>query len=363
MRNRRSSAPDVCRKNDASDVRSSSPVVGGAARIPPRRHKELDVEDAALCDAYAINLRRESEDMELRRPSFWRIRCSSSIFVGLFIWALIGLVVLFKVSGSAQVEAASTALIPAEAVLPDGCRGDYCFEEGGTEPFGAVLGAHDGVYAYSNCYAHSCVSFVDFEYPIPLPPGAHTPLDDPQATTRLMRTGMKWQCVEYARRYWMLRGTPAPAVFGAVEGAADMWTDLSFVTLLDNVTTAPLWKYTNGAPVGSGGSAPRVGDLLIYPRDTDGKFPFGHVAVIVGVELPGERPQATTNSDEAHAAREGRAYIAEQNWHSSPWPEPYHNYSRWLPLEVTATPQGTSVQYTLHDKYHAILGWMRYGEP
>lgn len=325
------------------------------------------MDDAALCDEYAVKLRREADDLERRRPSFWRMRCSSSIFLGLFIWALVGLFVYYKVQVAVvapRVESAvlsPSSLVPAEAVLPDGCRGAFCLEEGGTEAFGTVLGAHNGVYAYSNCYAHSCVSFLDFEYPVPLPPGTHTALDDPQATTRVMRTGMKWQCVEYARRYWMLRGSPVPAVFGSVDGAADIWRELTTVTLLDNVTTAPLFKYANGAAVGYGGSVPRVGDLVIYPRDDEGKFPYGHVAVIVGVELP--LSPASQPQQQLEVA-EGRVYIAEQNWHSNPWPEPYHNYSRWLPLRVTkASTQGVALQYTIHDDYHPIQGWIRYGDP
>ncbi|KAL7708688.1 D-alanyl-glycyl endopeptidase-like protein [Lotmaria passim] len=353
MRDRRSQTYGKVPGDDASGVKPSSSSSASAA---PRRGKELNVKDTALCDEYAIRLRREADDLERRRPSFWHMRCSSSALIGLLIWVVIGLVVYYSVAGNVSSANMSTSPITAEFVLPEGCRGDYCLQEGGTEAFGAVLGAHDGVYAYSNCYAHSCVSFLDFVYPIPLPPGAHTPLDDPKTTTRLMRTGMRWQCVEYARRYWMLRGTPVPAVFGSVEGAADMWDELTFVTLLDNVTTAPLFKYANGKALGHGGSAPRRGDVVIYPRDLEGKFPYGHVAVVVGVELP------ASPADEV-APAEGRVYLAEQNWHSSPWPGPYHNYSRWLPLRVSTASPGAPLRYTIHDDYHQIQGWMRYGDP
>lgn len=339
----------------ASSVDSAAPLLGH------HRDRPLNVKDAALCDEYALRLRKQAEDNEWRRSPFWRMRCSPSILVGLLIWIIVGVVVYTQVqNGLGSEEAApanASALITIDTALPEGCRGDFCLEEGGTEPFGAVLGAHNGVYAYSNCYAHSCVSFLDFEYPIPLPPGSHTALDDPKATTRLMRTGMRWQCVEYARRYWMLRGTPAPAVFGSVDGAADMWDQLDYVTLLDNVTTAPLYKYANGAALGYGGSAPRVGDLMIYPRDGEGKFPFGHVAVIVGVQLP----DAWEDGMPAEP-RQGRVFIAEQNWHSNPWPGPFHNASRTLPLWVTPSTQESPRRYTIHDDYHTIQGWMRYGD-
>jgi hypothetical protein len=345
-----------------------SPSMSDASTLQARRTKELSIEDAALCDEHAIRLRSEAEDRERWRPLYWRTRCAPSALIALLIWMSIGFVVYqkIKVDDAALLAQTSTPPATAESMLPDGCRGDFCLKEGGTEAFGAVLGASDGVYAYSNCYAHSCISFLDYEYPIPLPPGAHTALDDPQATTRVMRTGMKWQCVEYARRYWMLRGTPVPAVFGPVDGAADIWNELTYVTLLDNVTIAPLFKYANGVAVGYGGSAPRRGDLIIYPRDDQGKFPYGHVAVIVSVELPDishVRNSKGNNASSAPLETEGRVFIAEQNWHSCPWPEPYHNYSRWLPLRVTASSQSAALQYTIHDSYHTIQGWMRYGDP
>lgn len=353
MRSRRMQAQG---QTDAEEIRchppSSSTSSANAAAAA----------DAALLDECAVRLRKSADNLERQRPSLWRMRCSSSILIGLLIWGIIGLVVYTQIHADGPLSEASRELLDggaaaatADALLPEGCRGDVCFEEGGTEAFGAVLGAHDGVYAYSNCFAHTCISFLDFSYPVPIPPGSHTALDDPKATTRLMRTGMKWQCVEYARRYWMLRGRPVPAVLDSVGGAADIWDQLSSVTLLDNVTTTPLLKYANGAAVGYGGSEPRVGDLVIYPRDDDGKFPYGHVAVIVGVALPVAPPPQTSE-----ARWEGVVYIAEQNWHSSPWPEPYHNYSRALPL--WATPPGTPARYTIHDDYHSIQGWVRYGD-
>ncbi|PWU86925.1 putative cysteine peptidase, Clan CA, family C51 [Trypanosoma cruzi] len=80
-------------------------------------------------------------------------------------------------------------------------------------------------------------------------------------------SGLKWDCMEFARRYWMLRGTPVRATFDSVVGAADIWA-LNFVRLLDGSKT-PLLKYPNGLPRRDGGSAPRAGDLLIYPASAE----------------------------------------------------------------------------------------------
>ena len=85
--------------------------------------------------------------------------------------------------------------------LPEACSTDC------VSPYGEVLGtAAGGVPAYSNCSAR-CV--------VPAP-----------NTLNGVYTGLKWQCVEYARR-WLLvnRGE----VYGDVDIAADIW-QIPFVT-------------------------------------------------------------------------------------------------------------------------------------
>ncbi|KAH9588881.1 CHAP domain [Trypanosoma melophagium] len=185
-------------------------------------------------------------------------------------------------------------------------------------PFGSIIGVHNDVFAYSN--------------------GNETYISDSGNTlsnTKQSRTGLKWQCVEYARRYWMLRGSPLPATFAAVEGAADIWALQS--VQLEGGTKTPLLKYPNGVSLSAGGSAPLVGDLLIYPRQKGG-FMYGHVAVIVGV----------TDTD---------VLVAEQNWDNTAWPGPYHNYSRAIPMLYDAKKQS----YTLNEPDGIIIqGWIRY---
>ncbi|AIO01588.1 D-alanyl-glycyl endopeptidase-like protein [Leishmania panamensis] len=356
------------RLRSPSPPSASSSLLHSASLFGAR--KESDSSNADVCDAYAIRLRNEAVDAVRYRRSYWHVHCSPSILVALLIWVTIGLVVYTKLDSFHLRNGAAPTTSSAETVhsqLPDGCLDHHCLKDGGSELFGAVLGAHNGVFAYSNCNSNTCISHLEHQMEIPLPPGSRTTLDAPHATTRLMKTGMKWQCVEYARRYWMLHGKPTPALFGTVVGAADIWHSIHSVTLLDNKTTAPLLKFQNGAKLGYGGNAPRVGDLLIYPRDTLGNFPFGHVAVVVGVEMPANAEANDSYTDAEMAAaqlrqRRGLVYIAEQNWDSVPWPKPYHNYSRSLPLVVLESPEGQPLQYTIEDSFHGVQGWARYDD-
>lgn len=183
--------------------------------------------------------------------------------------------------------------------------------------FGAILGVSNGVFAYSNCN------------------DSHASDEWNTVGAGGEKSGLKWQCVEYARRYLLLRGAPEPATFADVDGAADIW-QLTSVRLLSG-STARLVKCPNGATPSAGGSKPRSGDLLIYPRQP-GDFPFGHVAVIVGV---------THNS----------VLVAEQNWENKAWPGPHHNYSR----EISMAHDAVAQTYTITDTDNiSITGWVRY---
>nr|CCD13761.1 unnamed protein product [Trypanosoma congolense IL3000] len=233
----------------------------------------------------------------------WRSRvCSTASFA--FAWAFGVLIVLFLV-------------FIAFGVLYSGIR-----YRGGSNTcsnsFGAITGTHSGVFSYSNCGMD--VNAIEHH--------------NVTVEGRTQTTGVKWQCVEYARRYWVLRGTPKPAAFGSVEGAADIW-DLDNVALLDG-TTRPLLKFQNENATAAG-SRPRAGDLLIYPRQPNG-FPYGHVAVVAGVE-------------------ERRLFVAEQNWDNQQWPGPYHNYSRELKLTCDAS----STRCSVHEEGNIVVqGWVRY---
>ena len=86
--------------------------------------------------------------------------------------------------------------------IPEQCKLD-CIH-----PFGKILGTSpSGVTAYSNC-SNQCVN------------------PEPQFTNEIF-TGIKWQCVEYARR-WLL--VNKQVVYGDVDIAEDIW-NLEFVRI------------------------------------------------------------------------------------------------------------------------------------
>jgi len=143
-------------------------------------------------------------------------------------------------------------------------------------PYGQILGttAH-GITAYSNCRAQ-CVIFEPNRY---------------QGTY----TGIKWQCVEFARR-WLLRRHGV--VYGDVDIAADIWDKINFFTRVVDAKQIPVSAHTNGSS-----RAPKVGDLLIYAKALWGT---GHVAVILEID-----PDA------------GVLRVAEQNFANKPWDSEY----------------------------------------
>jgi glutathionylspermidine amidase/synthetase len=131
--------------------------------------------------------------------------------------------------------------------------------------------------------------------------------------------GLKWQCVEYARRWTFLRKS---SLFESVQGADDMWNQLKYVQRVTDKQKFPLIRHSNGSP-----NPPINGSYLIYPIQND--MPFGHVAVIVQV-LP-------------NAIR-----IAEQNFYFHHWS---HHYARQIPVVFKNS------LYYIEDKY-AVYGWM-----
>lgn len=131
--------------------------------------------------------------------------------------------------------------------------------------------------------------------------------------------GMKWQCVEYARRWTYIR---KGAVFQSVIGANNMWTELKDVERVSDKRKFPLRHHPNGSP-----KPPMNESYLIYPIQKD--MPYGHVAVIVEV-LP-------------HAIR-----IAEQNFYFYYW---HAHFAREIPLVFK------NGRYFIEDSYD-VYGWI-----
>ena len=168
-----------------------------------------------------------------------------------------------------------------------------------TSPYGTTLGESPrGIKAYSNCQS-GCVIFEPNKWH-----GTYT--------------GIKWQCVEYARR-WLLINTGT--VFGDVDIAADIWGKIDHLTDVKTKKKIPLDTRLNGSL-----QAPEVGDLLIYAKAFNGT---GHVSVVTGMDNK-------TNTVE----------VSEQNFNNASWS---NNYARKIALIKNG------VNYWLLDGY--ILGW------
>jgi glutathionylspermidine amidase/synthetase len=167
-------------------------------------------------------------------------------------------------------------------------------------PYGEVLGVGSGnVPAYSNCNA-GCVVFSP---------------NKKEGTY----TGIKWQCVEYARR-WLL--VNKGVVYGDVDIAADIWA-LDVVTRIKDKTELKMSTYPNGND-----KPPEAGDLLIYAKEY---LKTGHVAVISNID------------SKSHTIQ-----VIEQNYNNTKWA---NGYARSIPFVEHEN------KFWLLDTY--LLGWKR----
>ena len=179
--------------------------------------------------------------------------------------------------------------------LPAACTTDC------VTTYNQVLGvAAGGVTAYSNCKSH-CV------------------VPEPNKVNGTY-TGIKWQCVEFARR-WLL--TNKGVVYGDVDYAIDIWDKIDHYQRVSDGKKIPVKSYPNGSA-----RPPQVGDLLIYAKVMLGT---GHVAVITDIN-----------------EKTGTVKVAEQNYLNKKWPG---NYSRQIKLLKDNN------RYWLLDAY--LIGWKR----
>jgi len=181
----------------------------------------------------------------------------------------------------------------ANKEIPDACQ------SGCNTPYGEVLGKSPrGIEAYSNCQS-GCVIFEPNKWN-----GTYT--------------GIKWQCVEYARR-WLLINTGA--VYGDIDIAADLWDKINFLTDVKTNRQIPLESHINGSE-----QAPEVGDLLVYAKAFNGT---GHIAVVTGLDI-----------------NNGLVEVSEQNFNNEFWPD---NHAREIMLIKNHN------NYWVLDGY--LLGW------
>ena len=134
-----------------------------------------------------------------------------------------------------------------------------------SKKFGAIVGTFDGVSAYSNRKNGT-----------------------KKTRSNYINTGIKWQCVEYARRYLQ---TTRGITFANVKGAFEI-PRAKFNTLDGDSV-----KKTNDMKVGS---------LVIWPKKYKKNTPYGHVAVVSKIKSNG-------------------IYVAEQNYDDKTFPR-FINY-------------------------------------
>jgi glutathionylspermidine amidase/synthetase len=177
--------------------------------------------------------------------------------------------------------------------LPTECQTDCASQ------YGQILGvSRRGVEAYSNCQSR-CVVYEPNHWK-----GTYT--------------GIRWQCVEYARRWLLIN---KGAIYGDVDIAAEIWNRINYLTDVKTNKTLPLESHLNGSK-----QPPQVGDLLIYARAFN---ETGHVAVVIDVDY-----------------KDGAIEVGEQNYNNEPWPG---DFSRKIDL----VKKGDN--YWLLDAY--LLGW------
>lgn len=162
-------------------------------------------------------------------------------------------------------------------------------------PFGAVLGVADGAEGRSNCVStciHPEYSFLDRSSGV-----VSVHASDPKQD-HLQYIGVTYQCVEYARKWWMKN-------WGITFGSIDSAYEILYLTEGKNLQTQqsfPLARSING----TARRPPQRGDLVVYyPDRTDPEWRHGHVAVVTAVDM-----------------EKGSVALAEENYDNQPWQNP-----------------------------------------
>lgn len=195
-------------------------------------------------------------------------------------------------------------------------------------PHGTILGIAFHEPVRSNCREGEVsteYNFVHFELSaksLSVPRRATMPKPE------VIRTGLKWQCVEFARRVLF---RVRRAVFDDVESAHDLFDHGTVTEASDNSTALHMMQLVNKETT----LVPRAVDFVIWAKQKG--FPAGHVAVVTHVD---------TNT--------GSVLIAEQNYQHTPWTT--RNHSRVLKFRNNGA--GTPVEL-VDPAGHEIRGWLR----
>ena len=227
----------------------------------------------------------------------------------------------------ANIFALESSFIPTPARdIPQECESS-CLTS-----YGTVLGIFEGVLSYSNCN-DQCINFND------------TGVMFPKKETGFIRdvyVGVRWQCVEYARRYLI---TTRKVTFESIDAAFQIFNLTCLTDLTTENSYASFVSIKNGAQY-----PPKIGDLLIFSKTSEA--PFGHVAVVTGLDL-----------------EKGYVAIAEQNINTK-WENP-DAYSRRIAIfkingkyfvQESAWNKKLCLNTFSQDKVYEVIGWKRVGK-
>ena len=137
-------------------------------------------------------------------------------------------------------------------------------------------------------------------------------------------TGIKWQCVEFSRRFLILN---YGITYESVDYAYDIFSLKYGINVFDN-SHVQIQTFRNGNI-----NRPQLGDLLIWNKTDD--VITGHVAVVLDVS-------------------DTYVHLAEQNYDDYVWPEG-QKYARSLACVV----DNNNNFFIINDP--SFLGWVRFG--
>lgn len=217
---------------------------------------------------------------------------------------------------------------PITDKIPDECKLNC------QTPFNTILGINNRVIGYSNCNDVCTNNILD--------EGAYISKDQIIGLQDDVYTGVRWQCVEYSRRWLIIN---YGITYGSITSAYMIWDITKVTDVFKKGKEYNLNRFDNLLSK----TPPKFGDLIIYKK-ADG-FPHGHVGIIVSVN---------TNK--------GFIDIAEQNYNSFNWET--SNYSRriilskldngnWEIIDKPFKENNKSANRFHYNQENVILGWMR----
>ena len=140
-------------------------------------------------------------------------------------------------------------------------------------------------------------------------------------------TGIKWECVEFIRRWLIIRYS---ITFQELDTAFKIF-DLPYIKFSNLISGENISyiKYYNGS---IGNLLPNIGTIIIW--DKFGEHPYGHCAIVVKLD-------------------ENYIYIVEQNWDNKKWNKPY---SRKIQYSLGVLNSVFMIDKNIYNV--PILGWL-----